>query len=216
MGRGHFGRWPGWGWGGASPLLPSQSCLPSPPLGCWGEGLWVAPALSPRLLTANPQPCLLSRAAPVQTRNGWGRPPAWASASAKGRDAVPPRASLAHRTSLQWCHFRSGLCEGQKGLFALFSSRCSGTIGVGPVGRDVSASNWDISGASPSSPHTAHRAVRGRWRPLVSKENPSTTLDTQWGCSRASSIGLSSTLSHSVSRPPDLPEREKSLFIHFK
>ena len=129
-------------------------------------------------------------------------------------EAVLPRASLPYRTTLERCHFRSGLCEGQKGLFTL-SSRCSGTIGVGPVGRDVSASDWDISGASPSSPHTAHRAVRDRWRPLVSKGNPSTMLDTQGGRSRASSIRLSSTLSplsKQASRSARQRKEEKNLF----
>ena len=128
--------------------------------------------------------------------------------------AVLPRASLLHRTTLEWCHFRSGLCEGQKALFTL-PSRCSGAIGVGPVGRDVSASDWDISGASPSSPHTAHRTVRGRWRPLVSKGNPSTMLDTQGGRSRASSIRLSSTLSplsKQASRSSRQRKEEKNLF----
>ena len=54
-----------------------------------------------------PYPACCPGQPPAQTRNGWGRPPAWAPASAKCRDTVLPRASLPHS------HCSSGVISGQ-------------------------------------------------------------------------------------------------------
>lgn len=149
----------GQGGSGESKLFPAIVALPSPLTSPGGGRL-----VSPKLLTASPptyphlQGCLQAR---PQRWQRW--PSAWSlglhplinalTLSYQGRrNLLQP--SFPDTVSLQWCHFRSGLCGGQRPPRS--PSRCGGTIRAGPVGRAVSASTWNVSRVSPLYQPAAH------------------------------------------------------------